>query len=248
MNTKYNYLIGSDRGLPADYDIDNRPDPDTDGCRELYADIITAFFGDIEGVGISEQKYRSKPLYAIKYKGFNLGSDYIGPSIYWSQSKGLSKEKIIDILNVSRTIGGHIVWPRGGKRTINQARGLAFYDRIDWTLFTVKQFCDCNFGREEAENICINMFGQDDFNKHIKSVLTAVNDSCEWFKMFGDSRSAFKNFCDRFKLAGLGCFIDESYNINWLAPPKPFLPCDFLSFAENNISAIKKRNKFLQDL
>jgi hypothetical protein len=31
LNVDYNYLIGSSQPLPSDYNIDDRPDPDTDG-------------------------------------------------------------------------------------------------------------------------------------------------------------------------------------------------------------------------
>ena len=44
LNVDYNYLIGSSQPLPSDYNIDDRPDPDTDGCKKLYDDIIEAYF------------------------------------------------------------------------------------------------------------------------------------------------------------------------------------------------------------
>ena len=54
---------------------------------------------------------------SLKGKEWLLSIDYIGPSINWALREleigGLSKYDIIETLNVCRTIGGHIVWPRG---------------------------------------------------------------------------------------------------------------------------------------
>ena len=41
-------------------------------------------------------------------------------------------------------------------------------------------------------------------------------------------------------------FVNEKYDVNWFAPPIPFLPDDYELFAENNISAIEKRNNHLE--
>lgn len=44
MNIKYNYLIGNSyEKIPDDYLIDERIDPDTCGCEELYNDLLNAF-------------------------------------------------------------------------------------------------------------------------------------------------------------------------------------------------------------
>ena len=47
IDTKYNYLIGNSEGIPDDYDYKNRPDPDSDGCKKLYDDVIRIFFSVI---------------------------------------------------------------------------------------------------------------------------------------------------------------------------------------------------------
>lgn len=108
-------------------------------------------------VQIIGQKY-SKPLfysffiYKEKHSEkeyFILSSDYIGPSIEQARSIGkLEDFEIKNFLRISRTLGGHIVWPRGDnmKPTINQVKGgeiilnsgYGFYDRIDWTIFLLK--------------------------------------------------------------------------------------------------------------
>ena len=281
MNTNYNYLHGSEKALSMDYNIENRPDPDIDGCRKLYDDIVRAYFTDgkiqSDAVEVSEQQFKyikqyskvsnkklwqryfalnndnpkeesaiyKPPFYTILYKKYLLTSDYIGPSIYWAIEKGLSSNQIICILNKSRTIGGHIVWPRGKGTTINQARSgeKAFYDRIDWTLFLIKQFCDNGFDTQRTYMDCTDKFGGK-IGIHIQVVLKSINTYREWFEEFGDYGVAFMNFCKQFKLEL--CFVDEKFNINWLAPPVPLLPDDYEAFALNNILAIEKRNMLLK--
>ena len=74
------------------------------------------------------------PFYTIRVKEgketkWLLSADYIGPSINWAlkevENGVLSNDDVIGVLNTCRTIGGHIVWPRGKhlKYKINQARG-----------------------------------------------------------------------------------------------------------------------------
>lgn len=282
MNIKYNYLHGNDKELTSNYNIDTRPDPDIDGCKKLYDDIVEAYFIDgiiqKKDIEVLEQQFKynkqyaqvsnkelwqryfslnntnpqkesaiyKPPFYTIIYKKeFYLSSDYIGPSIYWAKQKGMTQEQQINILNKCRTIGGHIVWPRGNGTTINQARSgkKSFYDRIDWTLFLIKQFCDNEFDICKTDEVCENMFGINNIN-HIKKVLVAINTYQKWFKEFGHYNVAFKNFCKQFKL--VGCFVNQEYDINWLAPPIPFLPNNYDLFVENSIIAIEKRNKLLK--
>ena len=184
------------------------------------------------------------PFYTIVYKDFYLSSDYIGPSIYWATQKGLSSEIILEILNKCRTIGGHIVWPRGEGTTINQARSgrKSLYDRIDWTLFLIKQFCDNNFDSVKTYTSCSKKFGIDNIG-NTEKLLDTLNIYHKWFKEFGDSSVAFINFCKQFKLED--SFVDKEYNIIWFSPPIPFLPDNYDAFVGNNISAIEKRNKQL---
>ena len=278
MNIHYNYLIGAEEKLPTSYNYKNRPDPDLNGCKKLYDDIIEAYLmdgiiKDKSEVMNKEQQFRynkekdkvnnkelwkryfelnndrpkeespinKPPFYTIVYKNFLLSSDYIGPSIYWAEQKGLTREQIIDILNNCRTIGGHIIWPRGCGITINQARGgeETFYDRIDWTLYLIKLFCDNDFNYEKVLDICVDEF-EKEYIYSIKKVLNSINAYKEWFKEFGTSSSSFENFCKQFRLKE--SFVKENLDIIWLASPIPILPDDYIEFVNNNIDAIKKRN------
>ena len=107
---------------------------------------------------------------SLKGKEWLLSIDYIGPSINWALREleigGLSKYDIIETLNVCRTIGGHIVWPRGSNLVykINQTRGggNSVYDRIDWTLYLV-QFCykyDFDITPQGASGVMRGLIGQ----------------------------------------------------------------------------------------
>lgn len=87
-----------------------------------------------------------------------LGADYIGPSVYWACEAGMKEKQIGEFLETTRTFGGHIIWPRWigvpkrkGEygyefirdfKSINIFRGgeKGFYDRIDLTLFDLKEW------------------------------------------------------------------------------------------------------------
>ncbi len=282
MNIAYNYLVGAEQKLTSNYNYFRRPDPDSDGCKKLYDDIIEAFLSDgiitdSNEVANWEQQFRynkvkekfsnkelwrryfslnndspkaessiyKPPFYTVTYRNYLLSSDYIGPSIYWAEKKGLEKIKILDILNNCRTIGGHIVWPRGCGTTINQARGGAetLYDRIDWTLYLVKLFCDNSFDYSRAILEYEDSYGREHINS-IMPVVDSINNYKEWFKEFGNSNCAFDNFCKQFKLKGT--LVKENLEINWLSLPFPILPDDYSMFVNNNINAIKMRNNLLE--
>lgn len=59
--------------------------------------------------------FRNQPTYTlfVNEDEFLLSSDYIGPSIYWARECGIEDSEIREFLKICRTIGGHIVWPRG---------------------------------------------------------------------------------------------------------------------------------------
>ena len=87
-----------------------------------------------------------------------LGADYIGPSVHWACEAGMTAEHIGKFLETTRTFGGHIIWPRwigipkrkgeygyefiSDFKSINILRGgeKGFYDRIDLTLFDLKEW------------------------------------------------------------------------------------------------------------
>ena len=153
-------------------------DPDS-RCKKLYEDLALYYNGlklpsgnYIESIKIKERNKGRKDCYYeliinIIKKGksektiiaqIGLGVDYIGPSIYWACEAGMTSREIGTFLQTTRTIGGHIVWPRwigtpkkNGKigydfiedfKSINVSRGgeKGFYDRIDLTLFDLKEW------------------------------------------------------------------------------------------------------------
>ena len=149
MMNHYNYLTGSYDELPLNYDINKREDPDQ-SCKKLYDDVVNNFFGEDKEVKNLEQQYGNKPpFYTVQIQKngetYLFSSDYIGPSVYWARELGISDRGITEFLNICRTLGGHIIWPRGGERpkgvfTPNQAKSgcSGVYDRIDWTLQLLK--------------------------------------------------------------------------------------------------------------
>ena len=268
INTDYNYLIGRSTFLPDDYDLANRSDPDIHGCKKLYDDLLFLYFSEFVGAENKEQQFygekvddidtawdnyyhlnnenpieksstKKPPFYTIFYKKFLLSSDYIGPSVHWASQKGLSDNE----LSIYRTIGGHIVWPRGRNNTINYARGGkdSFYDRIDWTLFLVKLCYDSAFEKERVENelsrisFCSAVI--DKCKKLVKSILQDKN----WFDEFG----SFKTFANHFLL--MNSFVDSDFEIKWFAPPIPILPDNYRDFVENNTKAVISRNKIIKE-
>lgn len=280
MDTSFNYLIGKSEKLPKDYNYVYRPDPDTDGCKRLYDDIILIYFKEFGKVENKEQsfKYRDDkkspslkelwqkyellnndkpkrksdldkpPFYTIIYKDYYLlSSDYIGPSIYWAEKSGLEKSEIIEILDICRTIGGHIVWPRGKKRqlpTINQARGgkKSFYDRIDWTLFLVKFSYANNFDKETIiKKLDLEFDFDTDTVKRCEALVEVIIEDKNWFLEF----ETFEKFCKQFLL--VNSFVNGNYEINWLAPRVPILPDDYRNFSNKNCGAIQLRNKIIKE-
>lgn len=189
------------------------------------------------------------PFYTIrvkdsKEKEWLLSADYIGPSINWAMREvkngALGRGEVIDALNVCRTIGGHIVWPRGShlEYKINQARGgiRAVYDRIDWTLYLVKLCYQKSFSLSEINEKLLERYQRDVYYK-IHDLVCAICESKDWFKIFG----SFENFCNQFILRG--SFVDEKYEIKWFAKQLPVFPDDYRQFLINNTEAVNKRNQ-----
>lgn len=280
LDIKYNYLIGSSQNLPSDFNIDDRSDPDTDGCKKLYDDIIEAYFHGtkdhtIENVEqqfrpdkykdlnlqwrnyeklnntfpVPKNKDKQPPCYTIfidkgKKDEVLLSADYFGPSIYWAIELGITDEQIREFLNISRSIGGHIVWPRGShiKNKINPSRA-AVYDRSDWTLLLLKIYFENRDEKtflDEADSLIPKEFrGKENFNSKFKRVYSAFCDSNKWI----DSIGSFEKFCLQFKL--LGSFVDENFNVIRLADLFPLLPKDYKDYIKNTCQAIKLRNAIL---
>jgi hypothetical protein len=200
-------------------------DPDS-RCKKLYEDLSLYYNGlklpngnYIESVKIKERnKGRKNCFYELIINilkeeketktiiaQIGLGVDYIGPSIYWACEAGMTSREIGTFLQTTRTIGGHIVWPRwigtpnkNGQtgyefiedfKSINVSRGgeKGFYDRIDLTLFDLKEWY--------LERMCKLQFTYD------KNKI--------WLEQFVD----FKNFINFFKLDCFVCVEEEEYKI-----------------------------------
>lgn len=145
-----NYLFDLYSKYPIGFNLETRIDPDK--CSEqLYDDIEKIFFSkeQLESLKLNSienkcQNFNNGDFYTLfiddgKYR---LSSDYIGASVYWAKQAGLSNEEIVECLMISRTIGGHMVFPRGQGTTVNQARGgeNSYYDRFDLTLLAIKKW------------------------------------------------------------------------------------------------------------
>ena len=148
-----NYLFALYPEFPKGFKLDERLDPDS--CsKELYIDLHKYLFSNkqlnekngIYDIDNKSQKNGNGSEFSTLYINGNkhlLSADYIGPSTYWAEEAGLQDNEIVKFLEISRTLGGHMLWPRSGyKPTVNQARGgkYGYYDRIDLTLFALKQW------------------------------------------------------------------------------------------------------------
>lgn len=254
------------------FNLKDRVDPDEASAR-LYDALYKTFFYNyskmceygMEKVQIIGQKY-SKPLFYSFFiykekdsevEDFILSSDYIGPSIEQARLIGeLEDFEIKNFLRISRTLGGHIVWPRGDnmKPTINQVKGgeiisnsgYGFYDRIDWTLFLLKIYYyfiekseDPRFDKYK-EKIHMSFEGiniTENDNRCFWALFGAFNRAKKWFENF----ETFKNFCDFFLLKNN--FVDNNYNVLELTSYFPIKPVNYGEYIKNNIRAISRRNQ-----
>jgi hypothetical protein len=260
MNAKYNYLINdSYDNFPHDFIVDNRIDPDKDDCQQLYDDLNQAFFSDClsnEKYGIytvenRRQKFGEKPAFFTLFVNegeFLLSSDYIGPSVFWSKELGLSDNDIMQFLKMARTIGGHIIWPRGFSPTINKARAGArgFYDRIDWTLALIKTAYSIsdNFIRSEFVTQCKSLLPEAvfEYKQNIMRFIKffpALSNSHSWINRF----NSFPEFCDFFKFRG--SFVTKEYEIVELAPLFPIFPRNIELYINNTCNAIMERTRII---
>lgn len=214
-----NYLFDLYPNFPNDFSLHNRLDPDC--CsKDLYDDLRTTFFSEeqtklisISNIEIRQQRFGKSPAFYTMFVDGNthlLSSDYIGPSVYWAAQAGLSEDEIINYLRISRTLGGHVVFPRGENShvtyyfppnrfgntypmTINNARGgkKGYYDRFDLTLFALKQL----FVDKEISNMLVKK---------------AWLNYSDWFDLFKNDGNGFKTFIDFFKLND---FVDKNYEV-----------------------------------
>ena len=178
--------------------------------KKLYQDIIS--FWNIQCkkydvINVFEEVFKDE--YESFYiqqenKNIKLKCDYLGPSTYYAKDKGISDKEIIEYLIVSRELGGHMLWPStlinisrfNDKRdhiqkSINTGRSYCFRERIDYTLFDIKNWY---YGEYEK------------MHKYFKEILDGNRN---WFNQFGDGEEGYKNFINFFVLFD---FVDKSYN------------------------------------
>ncbi|HEM3684421.1 TPA: hypothetical protein U1D20_001916 [Streptococcus suis] len=213
----YFELVNKDY-LDNHFKLESRVDPDSK-CRELYIDLTKMLFdmsnrfpnGDLVKKTEVKERIKNREKYwelvlTVESKHgekkiFGLGIDYIGASVYWALKKDVSQVDIKELLKVSRTIGGHIFFPRWqisnikvNIKSINMARGgeficknknrLGFYDRFDMLLFDMKRWYEGNSCQLKEEF---------DSNKI-------------WLDLFID----FRGFIDYFSLNG---FVNDKYEV-----------------------------------
>lgn len=239
---------------------------------KLYDALYKLFFydynkmkrNDLKCVQIVGHKFDKPLFYSFFVKesptsdsDFILSSDYIGPSKYQAKYIArLSDNEIKKFIEISRTLGGHIIWPRGIKLTINKVKGgelkkgcgYGFYDRIDWTFLLLKHYySSINYEDklnrlEKYEKEIMKFFSFKKISKQdrecFKELFEAFDISIEWFKKF----KSFNNFCDFFKVTG--SFVDDLYNVIELTPYFPIKPDKkgYLKYIENNLNSITLRN------
>ena len=148
------------------FNINKRNDPE-EKSKKLYEDLVKQLLhkkklpsGKVIRIEepafcVHKNQYYETRIHIISgdkllYR-IGLGSDYIGPSINWAMEiNDITKEEIINFIEMSRTIGGHIFFPRWIKDyttgefhrglSINNAKGgrEGFYDRFDLFLFDLE--------------------------------------------------------------------------------------------------------------
>lgn len=202
-------------------------DPDY-GCEKLYDDINALFYH-------SKLQKTCDPYdrgqIILMDGNTRLTSDYIGPSLTSMCWAGISNEEAWETLLQCRTIGGHLVWPRvrGGinpSKAASGGRGIGISDRVDVALYEIKNFL------ENKENEPV-------YNAKVKKSMSLETNK-KWFNGL-----SFKEFCDKYFLTG--SFVDEKYEIVWLADAKlGKVSTEVMrQYIQKNIVAIQRRNNVI---
>jgi len=207
-------------------------DPDADS-EDLYNSLCALYNGRAlpNGSKFNLGKMSSQYGYHFEISISNtihkFSSDYIGPSATGAFHAGVANKIVGEAILACRTIGGHTLWPRH-TNSVSQARGGSLTDRIDLTLAELKDFyVNPNSGKY--------LYSQ--------KLRKAFYTDKEWLMQF----ESFKGFCDFFFFTG--SFIDEQYNIIWLAPVQAtnyYRPQDYVSFMKNNEHSIKARTALIK--
>ncbi len=223
------------------------------GNKYKVVELVTRHSGGRKWFEIKLQIFKGSKWIAT----FGLGTDYIGPSVNWAKTSllpkkyvfgisdlNMSDDEIINFLTISRTIGGHLAFPRWIRESnkdfinssINMERGGkgTYFDRFDLTLFSIKSW----YERDSTE--------------HLGEV---IEENRLWFEQFGN----FEIFINYFKLND---FVNGNYEIydltsfdqakkNYLilTNDKPWIPNDvegYRKYVAGSNLAITLRNERLK--
>ncbi len=223
------------------FDFSKRADPDS-VSKSLYYDVAECFFRNnrlpngnpvtysrikLKKTDNSNRYYELEICFADKYI-VGLGADYIGPSVSQALKKGINNKEILDFLKITRTLAGHILFPRwiknintkafSGNLSLNIARASRpFHDRFDLFLSDLKKWY--------SNDKCIL---EDCFRKN--SI---------WLNQF----ETFEGFVDFFNLKG--SFTDDTYSIVKMSE-FPSSPEDYENYISNTVRAIKIRSESIK--
>ena len=141
-----NYLIAKNKTnfqklcSDLDFEIDTLDELKSDmvSCfNQLNPQLVNAFCYHPEDNTISQN---------IGSDRLSLGIDYIGPSRYYAEKRGLSDLQILTFSLYTRELGGHLIFPTkrypagNNYKSLNEIRSYRFKERIDYFLFELKQW------------------------------------------------------------------------------------------------------------
>ncbi|WEV52318.1 hypothetical protein [Bifidobacterium sp. ESL0704] len=206
----WNYLSQTGQFYSCDYFCTPYRDPDTYNPK-LYKDILQVYNHrrktmklDLPKLSLSET---NKPYLKDDNKK-RYSTDGIGPSRHYAEQASLTYCDVAKFLTWSRTIGGHMLWPRH-PGSINTRRGnIALRDRIDLALYEIKEFMNLylhnNLKKDDKGRTIV-------FSTHLRCIIQ--NEDEDWLKRFQNPKSSqswFQNFIDFWKLED---FVTKNYEV-----------------------------------
>lgn len=204
-------------------------DPDS-ASKRLYDDLRTVFSKTLPNGKLFD-------LGEIVYNGYyqfkshrtlqRLSSDFLGPSATGAFDLNVSSLDVGKSLTLSRTIGGHTLWPCH-RFSINQAKA-SVNDRMDITLLELKDFYENPVSIKAIYSLKLRE--------------AFVRDK-EWLMQF----ESFIGFCDFFMFKN--SFVNKNYDVIMfedIYEHNRFRPKDYLNFMKNNVEAIRCRNEELKN-
>ena len=223
---------------------------DIDELPKLKEDIVSSFneLNHNYQYKLHYDEEKNMIFQQIENRKFVLGVDYIGPSLYYAKTHGLSNEQILSYSISTREIGGHLVFPKNQflvnhqRKSINQIRSYRFNERIDYFLFELKQWY-------EGTN-------------RVSAAAPVLEGNREWFKQF----DSFKGYIDCFLLKDFVNSVYEPYDLTSLENDsfarvihehpdlpygksyperleKAYIPADYSIYIEGCVYAIRSRTR-----